>query len=228
MVSRPYSVYPIGTEGAVECRMADRTLVTVAQGPNEWRLIRTDRDGASEAELADFAAAAVRWFIRGVGPAGSERGPLHELIPTAPHEWRFGWVRPLRVIAVGHQPQAMSPGRLLADRAQSVPGTVPTVRGQTPWFILLRFWWRAPDAKIEFPAMREGTFGRSYELNGADWVLDRAVQLPPQPDPGDQTWGQETGKNVAETAADLGKTVLSAGLGLGVVALLVLWAMNRR
>lgn len=205
-----------------------RTRVPVVQGPQEWRLIRTDRDGASAAELPAFTAAAVRWFIRGAGPAGAERGPLHELIPIAPNEWRFGWVRPLRVISVGHEPQAMSPGRELADRAKSVPETVPTVRGQHPWFIVLRFWWRAPDTRIEFPAMREGIFGRSYELNGADWVLDRAVQLPPQPDPGDATWTDATGQAMAKTAADLGKTMLAAGGGLALIALAVLWAMNRR
>lgn len=210
----------------VECPSVARTLIQVVQGPNEWRLLRTDRDGASVKEIPDFTAAAVRWFIRGAGTAGSERGPLHELIPTAPNEWRFGWVRPLRVISVAHEPQAMSPGKVLADRAQSVPETVPTVRGQHPWFIHVQFWWRAPNAKVEFPAMREGILGRSYELNGADWVLDRAVAVQRAPDPGDQTWSQATGKATAETAASLGRTVL-AGFG-GVGILLLLWALSRR
>lgn len=213
--------------------MVDRTLIQVVQGPNAWRLLRTDRDGASEGEIPQMAAAAVRWAVRGAGQTGAERGPLHELINTGPREWRFGWVRPLRVLSVTHEPAAMSPGRELADRHRLGSGnlvhrmrTVPTVRGQKPWFIGVEFWWRAPDARIEFPAWREGIFGRSYELNGADWVLDRAVAVQRAPDPGDQTWGEATGKRTAEVSSSIAKTVLAGGIGLGVLA--VLYLLSRR
>lgn len=203
--------------------MADRATIVVKQGPNVWRLLRTDRDGASAGEIPQMAAAAVRWFVRGVGTAGSERGPLHELVNVGPNEWRFGWVRPLRVLSVAQSEPPTPVGQFIADRARSVPGTVPTVRGQKPWWVMVQFWWRAPDARIEYPAMREGLFGRSYELNGADWLLDRAVVPPVAPDPGNQTWNEAQGAKAEAAVKAAGETLgrtLNIGLGFGALALL--------
>lgn len=202
--------------------MAEPPKIPVKQGPNTWLLLRTDRDGASQGEIPQMAAAAVRWFVRGVGTAGSERGPLHELVETGPNEWRFGWVRPLRVLQVTHS-EPRTAGQTVASRTTSVPTTIPTVRGQQPWWVLVQFWWRAPDAWIEYPAMREGIFGRTYELNGADWLLDRAVIPLPAADPGDQTWNEAQGAKATEAiksaATTLGKT-LNVGLGVGALALI--------
>jgi hypothetical protein len=206
--------------------MAAHPTIEVREGPNVWRLLRTDRDGASEGQIPQMAAAAVRWFVRGVGPAGAERGPLHELVSTGPNEWRFGWVRPLRVLSVTQsEPSNMPVGTLLADRNRTVPDTIPTVRGQKPWWVVVQFWWRAPNATIEYPALREGIFGRSYELNGADWVLDQAVAPQRSPDPGGQTWDEAQGANASAAVKSAGESlgkVVAGGFGLGILALLYL------
>jgi hypothetical protein len=208
--------------------VADRTKVRIAQGHNLWRLLRTDRDGASAGEIPQMAAAAVRYLIRGLEATGAERGPLHELVATAPREWRFGWVRPLKVVSVSHEAQPMG-GTTLADRQKTVPGTIPTVRGQRPWYILVDFWWRAPDALIDYPGFREGLLGRSYELNGADWTLDAATFLTTGKDPGDQTWSTAQGKAARELAAKategLGSTLLGVG---GMAALVLLYLLSRK
>jgi hypothetical protein len=208
--------------------VAGRTKVRVAQGHNVWRLLRTDRDGASAGEIPQMAAAAVRYVIRGLEPTGAERGPLHELVSTGPREWRFGWVRPLRVINVSHEAQPLG-GVTLADRQKSVPDTVPTVRGQKPWYVLLEFWWRAPDALIDYPGFREGLLGRSYELNGADWVLDVATHIKTGKDPGDQTWTSAQGKAAKELAAKAGAGLGSTLLGVGgLAALVLLYLLSRK
>lgn len=192
-------------------------VVPIVQGPNVWRLLRTDRDGASATEIPQMAAAAVRWFTRGK----QAQGGLHELVRTGKDQWRFGNVRPLQVLSVGRKEPALPPGKALADRAKSVPGTVPSVRAQRAWWVLVRFWWRAPDAKVPFPGLTESLFGRSYKLNGADWVLDRAISPLRVTDPGDRTWGEV----MSEAAADEAGTVLSTGLGaVGLLALVYLLA----
>jgi hypothetical protein len=213
--------------------MAARASIPIRQGANVWRLLRTDRDGAASHEIPQMAAAVVRWFIRGVGTAGAERGPLHELVSTGPNEWRFGWVRPLRVLSVGRAEPSLPAGNVVADRVKSVPGLIPTVRGQRPWWVLVQFWWRAPDAFIEYPAMREGLFGRSAEFTGADWLLDRAV-IPSVDsfasiDPGDATWNQAQGAKASQAIAEAGTgiaRVLTGGFGLGV--LVALYLLSRR
>lgn len=203
---------------------AARAQVPVPQGPQVWRLLRTDRDGASSTEIPDFAAAAVRYFLRGP----TAQGPLPELVPVRPGEWRFGNVRPLHVLTVTKTEPPMPAGQLVAARERSVPGTVPTVRATRPWWIVVRFWWRGPVRFVDYPGMVEGLLGRRYELNGADWVLDRAVILRGDltPDPGDSTWTEATGQQLSEAASGLGKTLLTGGIGLGLVALA--WLMSRR
>lgn len=181
---------------------------------------------ATEPGIPQMAAAAVRWFVRGVGPQGAERGPLHELVSVGPNEWRFGWVRPLRVLRVSQSEPPMPHGGILADRHTTVPETIPSVKADKPWWVLVEFWWRAGAVRIQYPGLKEGLFGRSYELNGADWVLDRAV-VPStvQPDPGAETWGQAQGAHAAaavkSASSALGK-VVEGGFGLGILALIYL------
>jgi hypothetical protein len=209
---------------AVAAPSSGRTKIPIRQGYNVWRLLRTDRDAASAGEIPQMAAAVVRYFIRGLEASGQERGPLYELTSTAPNEWRFGWVRPLKVLSVSQSPQAMPAGIVLADRHKTVKDTIPTVRGQKPWYVLVGFWWRAPDALIDYPGLREGLFGRSYELDGADWTLDSATTTAGK-DPGDQTWtqaqGAAAGKLAREAGAGLG-AVLGSVRGIGVLVLLYL------
>jgi len=196
-----------------------KTRVRVVQGVNVWRLLRTDRDGASATEIPQMAAAAVRWFLRGK----TAQGGLHELVKTGKNQWRFGAVRPLQVLKVSHLPTEAR-GVVLADRHR-VPGTAPSVRAQRPWIVLVRFWWRKPDARIPFPGMTEGLMGREYQLNGADWLLDRAVTPKGDvPDPGDKTWGEVT----TEAAADAAGQVMAGIGGVGLAVLLGLYLFSKR
>jgi hypothetical protein len=171
-----------------------------------------------------MTAAFIRWAIYS-GTLGM--GAKHELISTGPDEWRFGDVRPLKVTAVGREQPNMPAGRLLGDRMHAGP-TVPSVVGKHPWWVRVELWWRGQPATIDYPGLHEGLFGRRWQLDGADWVLDRAVALPveQQTDPGAQTWGEAQGDAAADAilraTGDLGKTLAGWGAGFGVLALLYL------
>lgn len=217
--------------------MADRPQLQVVQGPQAWRLIRTSRDGAAEDELPQMAAAAVRYFLL-QGKALAGKGAKHELVAVGDNEWRFAEARPLLVLSVSKAPVQLPVGDALADRQSSVPGTVPTVNapgGAQPWFINVEFWWRGAPMLIDYPGMSEGFFGRSFELNGADWVLDRAVAVPEQQDPGDETWGDAMGDRAADAAAEAGKEIgevmKSVALPTGAIVvggLVLYFLMTRR
>lgn len=206
--------------------MAGRPKMRVVPGPQQWLLIRTDRDGASRRELPQMAAAAMRHFLFKDSP---EIGLKHELIATAPGEWRVGPARPLRVLAVGKESFAMSTGPVLADR-QQLP-TTAVVSATQPWFVLVKFWWRAPEKTIEYPALKEGFFGRSWQLVGADWLLDRAVRLPEETEnPSDATWGEAMGDRAsaaARSATDSLARVVGGASGL-LLVVAALWFLSKR
>jgi hypothetical protein len=207
--------------------MANPGTVKVVQGANLWQVLRTDRDGASQDEIPQMAAAMVRWTLREV-----DQSPLYELTRTGPNEWTFGSVRPLAVAHVSHSAQSFPRNSIvLGTRYTSVPGTVPTVRGESPWYVLLSFMWRKPSVSIPWPGVSEGLFGRKDEVNGADWVLQEARTMVGQ-DPGDATWMAKMGKH-AESAAksatsDLERVALAAGAGIGLVLLLYFALSSRR
>ena len=209
--------------------MADRPRLPLVAGPQVWRLIRTDRDGANATGIPQMTAAFCRWAIYSGQLA---MGAKHELISTGPDEWRFGDVRPLRVTSVSHDEPHMPGGRLLGDRMHAGP-TVPTVVGTRPWWVRVELWWRGQPATIDYPGLHEGLFGRRWQLDGADWVLDRAVGLDPahETDPGPQTWAEAQGDAAEEAArraaADLGRPLLGWWSGLGVLALLYLLASRK-
>jgi hypothetical protein len=210
--------------------MADRPKLKVLPGLNVWRLLRTDRDGATQGEIPQTAAAAVRYFL---GYALSpEAGAT--LVPSGTNEWRFGEARPVQVTDLSRQAgPALPDGELLADRVQSVPTTIPTVRGKRPWWVVVRFWWRGPAGQVDYPAVRAGLIWPSYKLNDADWVLDRAVFVPnASGDPGSATWwdamGDKAQSAFLKATDDLGDILKISGGGLAIVALLFLLAGRRR
>lgn len=209
--------------------------IPLVPGPQVWRLIRTDRDGAkatgsaTEPGIPQMTAAFVRWAIYS-GTLGM--GAKHELIAVGPDTWRFGDVRPLKVTSVGKVEPNLPGGRLLGDRMHAGP-TAPSVVGRSPWWVRVEFWWRGQPATIDYPGLHEGLFGRRWQLDGADWVLDRAVAVPAEHerDPGGQTWAEAMGERAeAEIRAittDLGKTLAGWGTGFGVLALLYLLGSRR-
>lgn len=208
--------------------MADTTLIRVVQGANVWRLLRTDRDGASAGEIPRMAAPAVRWFLlRGTADMAAK----HEIIPTGHNEWRIGPIRPLKVLSVTRDEPNVPVGETLADRQTSLPRTIPAVSAQRPWWVMVQFWWREPAKMIPFPGLREGFLGKSYQLAGADWLLDRAIAPAASIDPGGQTWGEAMGENVEDAAGrvtnDLFHSLEALGGGL-VVALLLMLLGSRK
>ena len=210
--------------------MAKRPQVLVRPGLNAWSLLRTDRDGAKQGDIPRTAAAAVRYFL---GEGLSPEPGLADLVPVGPNEWRFGDVRPLRVIEVSREagPALPAGGQLQADR-MNVPDIAPTVGGKRPWWVVVWFWWRGPQRWIDYPGVRAGLFWPSWTLVSADWLLDRAVWVPEGvDDPGAYTWAG-TVKDKAQaaflqTTGHLGDLLLTGGQGLAIAALLYLLLSRR-
>lgn len=239
--------------------MAERVQIPIVPGRQIWALTRTTRDGAQPGPtgkfdptgpdcgrfdtcLPEMTAAAVRHFL--LTEPGESKGAKHELVKTGPNEWRFGLVRPLEVLSI-HQsdfPDPMPTGKVLANYRTSLPDTIPTVRvpaGDTPWQIVVEFWWRGPPKTIDYPGMAEELFGRSYRLNGADWILAWAVQPEgPQPaDPGAQSWEQAQGANAADAIKKAGRDIADtvdqlkipvAGVAVAGIALYLLLSRRGR
>jgi hypothetical protein len=109
------------------------------------------------------------------------------------HEWRIGAARPIVAVDARQEDLPLpAAARVLGSRATTSGPALPTVVGQRPWRIVVRFWWRQPDSSVDYPAYAVTSVGwHTYTLEGADWLLDRAVvpQIP-DPDPGAATFGE--------------------------------------
>lgn len=196
--------------------MNNSDAVRIVQGENVWRILRTDRDGASRGEVLEMAGQFMRWAL---APA-NQTGEPWELLSTGDLEWRVGAARPILALEAGHTPQPLPAGTPMGDRRFAVPDTIPTVRGQRPWFLLVRFYWRAPSVTVPWPSLLVSTLGfRSREHNGADWTLDRAVAVaaPSELEEDDRTWGEDQ----AERAKNAAKELVSGGTSLVKVAVIV-------
>lgn len=201
--------------------MSDQKQIHVEPGQNLWRLLRTNRDGASEAEVRRMTGPAMFRFLR---EAHQTEEPW-EYLETGDGEFRMGAARPVVVEYVGKESAPLPAGDTLANRQKGVVDTIPTVRGANPWWILVRIHWRGPQASIPYPALRVDWLGaRHYELNGADWVLDKAVAVAPEEqaeDPGDETWGDVQAKKAGRLLKTGGAVVLTVGAAAAVAAVLL-------
>lgn len=172
---------------------------------------------------------AMYHFLDEVGANARETSPWEIVIQTSPEEdvreWRMGVARPVQALDARQGAiLPMPPGRLIARRETVRMAGIPTVTAQSPWSILVRFWWRAPDTSVEWPGYRVDWLGVHHkDLAGADWILDRAIQPPPEaaPDPGDATWGDTVGpiaSDAVRRATRIGGTgvVIVAGIALGI------------
>lgn len=210
-----------------------RPQLRVPRGLNYWRLLRTDRDGATPKSIPQNAAAAVRYFLGlGLSPRANQ-----QLVPVAKNEWRFGDVRPLQVLDISRKAGGALPaGEVLADRVDSPTlKTIPTVSGKKPWWVVVRFWWRGTDQTIDYPGVRQGMLWPAWALNDADWVLDRAVFVPRDQapaDPGAATWTESLGDKAQSAflraTDDLGDLLTGFGGSIGILALLYLLSQSRR
>jgi len=181
--------------------------IGLVPGPQAWRLLRTDKDGASEAQVRNTLGPALAKMLQ----EANDSAEPWETIKTL-EGYRIGAARPIRVLSVGRQAEPLPEGPTLANRQDGVGNVVPTVAGSKPWFVNLDLWWRANATNIAYPGLRRDWLGRKvYGLNGADWTLDKAVDLPEsyeQDDPGDETWGDATidqwGQRIKATAPWIG------------------------
>jgi len=203
--------------------------IPLRQGHNVWRLLRTDRDGASQAEVVDTVGPAIQKMVR---PVGMTEGPWEIFRTSAdPPEWRIGDVRPVRLrelVRGTGGPElgpSLGPGELLAERVGYPGDTLPTVRAQRPWWVLVDLWWRRPDVELYWPGFRVNWLGnRTRTVVDADWVLDSAKWIPPEedetPDPGDETSAEAHGERVGKATANALRIAVPPIVGIGATALL--------
>jgi len=209
--------------------------VRVVQGPNFWRLVRSDHDAANVAEVLDLLGPAMAFFLSPIQPEGSgvlqgaletERGNTDDL---STWEWRIGQARPIKVLRVAHDDKEPLPaGTRLGSRAD--PAVLPSVDADLPWFVDVMFFWRGKPRELDYPALSGTILGtRSREpSDDLDWYLDTAVQpADPPPDPGDESWFQHHEKNAEKVAKAVGIGTIEVGVGIAGVAA-VLWFLTRK
>lgn len=224
--------------------MSERPQIPLVPGEQWWRLIRTPRDGASAEEIAGMMGPAMQRFFRSASSSnpweiystGSAPCELNGQ-PSICEEFRIGSVRPVRTVAIARAdwrdssaiPDLPS-GTVLADKDWLDP--LPTVElgnAPDPWWIVLRFWWREPPATVDYPALKVSwAGGRSWDIDRADWILDRAIQPEqPAPDPGDATWGGSQAERVIDAGSRVLVTSMTVFYG-GIGALALAWILTRR
>lgn len=218
--------------------MADRPQLRLVQGENVWRLWRTDRDGVSKAEVLDTVGPAMYQLLRRAGAQFAQTDPWQIVIETGednspiPDEWRIGVARPIQALAATQDqfPEPLPAGVVLGDVREILPDTIPSVRGQKAWSVDVRFWWRAPDATIDWPALQVNWAGqRVWTLDQPDWLLARAiVPATPDEDPGDATFGEVVAPKVASALKLGGAWIVGSVLVIGAGLLVWKLAGTRR
>ncbi len=217
--------------------MADIASIPLEQGEQIWVLLRTDRDGASAAEVGASVGDFMRWILRNAKVAGTGITDLQQVIKTGENEWRVGAARPVKMISVSRARPDYPAGRIIAAR-EAYPGEgIPTVNGQQPWWVTIQFWWRAATTTVEWPSLvaRVGSLTglnlADYSIDQADWTLDRAiVPSVTAKDPGDASWSEVQAQRVGEAASgvlSVGGKVLGGVAVLGVGYLLIRSRLRR-
>jgi len=194
--------------------------IPLKEGEQVWELLASDKFGLSPDELISDKVHGLGVVLDAVlsrAAAGQPSAPAPwQEIGTGNNTFRVGSARPVEVLSITHAP-ANTPGKVIADRNTYAGVGIPTVLGQTPWYVTIRVWWRAPDTTVPWPAFTSlfPALPDLDEVNGAEWVLWRAV-LPVKPttDPGDQSWGTAQ----AERAASVGASILK---GLFTIVVIV-------
>lgn len=211
--------------------MADPTLRLVP-GRQQWLIARTDRDGASAAEVAKMLAGFLQFTFRDI--QGDQPGSSpEEIFTTGDHEWRVSAARPVRLLLTPSQTEPPLAGSIVARREDLEE--LPLLNASKPWYLAVEVWWRGPEATIPWPALQVTWAGtRQRDYTEADWLLLRSVVPPGEAtDPGDQTWLEDITDEAAAAAGAL-KSVLStaalvvAGLLTAAGAILLLTRRRAR
>lgn len=203
--------------------MANPT-VKLRQGENVWLLLATDKFGNSADDIisdkVDGLAVALDAMLSTVKSGQPIMPAPWQEIGTGGKTFRIGSARPIEVISVTKTEPSTPKGTVVADRNNYPGDGTPTVIGQTPWWVLIRIWWRAPDTELPWPAFTERfpLLPDLEQVNGAEWVLAKAV-FPDSTakDPGEQSWGSAQ----ADRASALGSSLMTGAITIGAAALAV-------
>jgi hypothetical protein len=203
----------------------------IIQGEQYWRILRTDRDGASRDEVLKMVGPFMAFALSEAMTAG----PQEKVIKTGPadgYEWRIDKARPIQALDASQELLSLPEGTTLGDRKTADPVIIPTVRATKAWYITVRFWWRGTSTEITYPAQTVSSLGvATHGILGSqsDWLLDHAT-APAEPgqDPGDATWGtvieeqtKETVKQVASAISFGAMGLVGVAAGLGLLYLLI-------
>lgn len=216
--------------------MSDIAKIPLVQGEQVWTLLRTDRDGATADQIGASVGDFMRWVLRNAATAGTGITDLNGVIQTGTKEWRVGGARPVTLTSVERTRPNYAAGHTIASR-ETYPGAgLPTVNGQTPWWVTIRFWWRPASTTVDWPSLvaRVGSLTglnvADYSIDQADWTLDRSiVPRVPIADPGDATWTESQAKRAEDVATSIlgtGGKVLG-GLAVLTLAYVLIRTMRR-
>lgn len=201
--------------------MSDPTLI-LRPGVQRWLIARTDRDGASADQIADWVAGFTQYSFRTI--SGDQPGSSpEELISTGEHQWRVSSARPVTITVLPHQdtPIGLNGATLIQSREQL--DELPVLARQTskPWYLELEIWWRGPQANIAWPCLAVNAFGlRSHDYQNADWLLMASwVPTTIPADPGGESWAEAEGDAIAEAVDDVKKAMSYGAIVAGAVAL---------
>lgn len=210
--------------------MANEPTIRLVQGCQRWLIVRTDRDGASEEEIAGMLAGFLQFVFRQLG------ADALEIFETGDHEWRIGAARPVRyVVRPTKTIQVLTAGESIADSL--LLDTFANIEAQTPWYMIVEVWWRGPDTVIRWPALKVIGIGfREWTLDRADWLLLQSRRpFNAQVDPGDQTWGEavtdealDALKGVGERIKEETSSVVKVSLGTAAVLAIVYYLATRK
>ncbi len=204
--------------------------IPLKQGEQVWELLTTDKYGLSPDDIISdkFHGLGVALdAILSRAAAGQPFAPAPwQEIGTGNNTFRVGSARPVEILSISHAPPG-SAGKVLADRNSYAGEGIPTTIGQTPWYVTVRLWWRAPDTTVPWPAFTSlfPALPDLDQVNGAEWVLNRSV-LPAKPskDPGDESWGTAQKERAKKAAEELATTATK--VVVGTVALIVVAAVG--
>ena len=200
--------------------MTNPVTVPLIAGEQIWELLATDKFGLSADDLLSdkfhgLGVALDAILSQANSGVSAVPAPWQE-IGTGNRTFRVGSARPVEILSVSHAPPATS-GRVLADRNSYAGDGIPTTSGTNPWYVTARIWWRANDTAVPWPAFTSlfPALPDLAQVNGADWVLNRAV-VPSKldVDPGDASW-------VSTQADRVGSALTGGALMVGAAALAV-------
>ena len=204
--------------------------VTIKPGRNAWLLARTDRDAPTQLDVIQTAAA---YMSRVIG----QRSP-EEIVSTGPSRFIIGAARPVLIEGVqtpvdgsGLDSRPSIEGERLQRHLDCVEPY--TITADRVWWVTVRFDWRGPTVKRDWPARGVNWLGIPHRgPGGLDWLLVQANWVGPAQET-DTTWGGEVGEQVGEGLRKAGAAVSSAiapagALLVGAGLLLAVVLVSRR